>query len=306
MLRAAPLVVVLSFMLCRLGFSPASAVEPAKKNPAPTSKFVRLNRDAAGKPLTLDTAIVRYVGTRPDQAGLVVDLVGAVHVGERSYYEQLNKRFAEYDVVLYELVAPPGTRITKDTKGGNHPVRMIQNGMKDFLLLEHQLEHIDYLKPNLMHADMSPDDFARSMHDRGESLLGMYFRLMGEAMARQSSAKSGASDLQLLLALLDENRAVAIKQLLAEQFEDLEGAMRAFGGPQGSTIVTERNNVALAKLKEQIAAGSKRIAIFYGAAHFPDMEQKLLGQFNLKRTTQHWLPAWNLQSELKKSQRHPS
>ena len=33
---------------------------------------------------------------------------------------------------------------------------LLQNGMKDMLELEHQLQHIDYHKDNFVHADMSP------------------------------------------------------------------------------------------------------------------------------------------------------
>ena len=92
----------------------------------------------------MQTAVVRYVPQDAAHGELSVDLIGAVHVGEKSYYEALNKLFEDYDVVLYELVAPPGTRIPKGGKTSNHPVAMLQNGMKDVLGLEHQLEYIDY------------------------------------------------------------------------------------------------------------------------------------------------------------------
>ena len=81
-----------------------------------------------------------HFGPRETANGDVqVDLVGAVHVGEKSYYAALNECFKKYDAVLYELVAPPGTRIPKGAKPGAHPVAMLQNGLKDMLALEHQL-----------------------------------------------------------------------------------------------------------------------------------------------------------------------
>jgi hypothetical protein len=70
--------------------------------------------------------------------------------------------------------------------------------------------------------------------------------------------------------------------------------MTALDGPQGSTLITERNKVALKKLSEQIAAGKKRIAIFYGAGHLKDMQQRLIDEFHLKSSGQEWLTAWNL------------
>jgi hypothetical protein len=73
--------------------------------------------------------------------------------------------------------------------------------------------------------------------------------------------------------------------------------MEALEGPEGSTIITERNKVALKKLSEQIAAGKKKIAIFYGAGHLGDMEKRLAADFQLKRKDEQWLDAWNLKAQ---------
>jgi hypothetical protein len=261
------------------------------------SKYVRLERDKSDELVALQTAIVHFVASDPAQRDLTVDLVGAVHVGEKAYYEALNKQFEKYDVVLYELVAPPGTRIPKGAKPGNHPVAMLQNWLKDVLELEHQLQYIDYTKQNMLHADMSPDDFSKSMNDRGESFATMFFRMMGQAMAQQSLQKhhGKAPELDLFAALFDKDRAGALKRLMAEQFENVEGAMEALDGPGGSTIITERNKVALARLAEQIAAGKKKIAIFYGAGHMTDIEKHLVADFQLKRGPEQWLTAWKLE-----------
>ena len=106
-----------------------------------------------------------------------VDLVGAVHVGEKDYYEQLNQLFTSYDAVLYELVAPEGTRIEPGkSRSSRIAVSYIQNLMKDVLKLEFQLDRIDYTKPNMVHADMSPQEFSQSMKDRDESFLKMFLQ----------------------------------------------------------------------------------------------------------------------------------
>ncbi len=262
----------------------------------PRAKFIRLQRDPDGEPLALETAIVRFVSDDPSKAALAVDLIGAVHVGEKAYYEGLNKQFENYDAVLYELVAPPGTRIPKGTKPGNHPVAMLQSGLKNMLQLEHQLEYVDYTRDNMVHADMSPEEMSKSMSDRGESFAAMFFRMMGQAIAQQSAQqhKGKSQDLDLFAALFDKDRAGSMKRIMAEQFESMEGAMEALDGPQGSTLITERNKVAIAKLAEQIADGRKKIAIFYGAGHMGDMEKQLANNLGLRRTTEQWLTAWKL------------
>jgi len=257
--------------------------------------FLRIERNAKDQPLGLQTAIVRYVPAGDDRAGLTVDLIGAVHVGEKAYYESLNEAFKEYDAVLYELVAPPGTRIPKGAKAGKSLVSSMQNVLKDLLQLEHQLEHVDYTKENLVHADMSGEQFAKSMQDRGESFWTMFIRLMSKSMAMQAKRPGGgASEFELLFALFDPNKAITVKRIMAEQFDQMDGLMEAFNGPDGSTIITERNKVALAELSKQIAAGKKHLAVFYGAGHLPDMQKRLLEEFKLKRSQERWLTAWNL------------
>jgi len=76
------------------------------------SLYLRVKRGENNQPVALQTAIVRYKG-KPNTkyAGRVVDLVGVVHIGQKEYYQDLNKRLSKYDSVLYELVAPDGTRI---------------------------------------------------------------------------------------------------------------------------------------------------------------------------------------------------
>ena len=63
--------------------------------------------------------------------------------------------------------------------------------------------------------------------------------------------------------------------MLAEQFADLDDAMDAMEGPNGSVIVGERNKVALRVLNEQVAHGKKYLGIFYGAGHLRLMEKSL-------------------------------
>ena len=46
--------------------------------------------------------------------------------------------------------------------------------------------------------------------------------------------------------------------------------------------------------QKQLAGGKKRIAIFYGAAHMPDFEQRLTKDFGLKRKSTGWHTAWDL------------
>jgi hypothetical protein len=172
----------------------------------------------------------------------------------------------------------------------------MQNLAKDVLELDHQLEEIDYTKPNFVHADMSPDDFRKAMEERNDSFLKMYFRLIGAAMAQQTElgAKGGASDVELIAALFSSDRPRRLKIVLAKQLSEMESLMVSFGGEEGTVIITDRNKKALEVLKQQLAKGKKKIGIFYGAGHLNDMDKRLRKDFSFQPKSIAWLTAWDL------------
>ncbi len=276
---------------------PASAAKTSavkKPEQGDPSLFLRVLRDKAGTPTAMQTAVVRYIGQGGKYDGVTVDLIGAVHVGEQTYYHELNELFTRYEALLYELVAPKGTKIPKGGGGrSGHPVGLLQHGMSDALGLVHQMNEVDYTKKNFIHADMTPDEFSKSMEKRGESWLGMAFRAMGQGIAAQSQG-GGGSEFEMLLAAFDKHPEVKLKRAFANQFQDMDAMLDAFGDEEGSTIITERNKKALEVLKKQLDKGKKNVAVFYGAAHLPDMHQRLLTEFGLKLATTQWLTAWDM------------
>lgn len=265
-------------------------------------KYLRILRDKDENPLALEVAIVRLGSGKP--GGPYVDLIGAVHVGEAGYYKKLNEMFRDYDAVLYELVAPTGTRIPKG--GGGRPtsgVGMMQSGMTEMLELTYQLEKIDYTKKNFVHADISPDEFSSSMKKRGESFAQVFFKMLGRAIAQDANGgKSQETQFDMFAAFFSKDRALAMKRTMAKQFEDMEGAMDVFEGKDGSTIVTVRNERAVNVLEKQVKNGRKKLSIFYGAAHMPDMAERIKNQFGWKTIGEtKWMMAWDLKDPNKKN-----
>ena len=59
-------------------------------------------------------------------------------------------------------------------------------------------------------------------------------------------------------------------------------------------LVEDRNKACIKVLQQQLTAGKKKIAIFYGAAHMPDFDKRLKEDFGMKRTESEWITAWNL------------
>jgi len=273
----------------------AGAVAKPAEN-AEKTEYLRVVHDARDRTIGLETAIVSFVPTTAEAAGLRVDLVAAVHIADKKYYQELNKRFAGYDAVLYELVAPEGTRIPqggRKEKGGGNVLSAMQLAMKDLLKLEFQLDQIDYTRKNLVHADLSPDQFVKSMRDRKESIAEIFARLLAYGLVKQAQG-SDAGGAQLLMALFDKDRSLALKRAMADQFQEMEGMTAVLEGPKGSTLIAQRNKRALEVLKKQIAAGKKKIAIFYGAGHMADMGKHLRADFSLRPKETQWLQAWDM------------
>jgi hypothetical protein len=119
--------------------------------------------------------------------------------------------------------------------------------------------------------------------------------MLGYAMVKQnqSDAFSGG---QMLFALFDKNRTLALKRIMAEQFADDDGSLNALEGPNGSTLISGRNEVAMKVLKEQIAAGKRKIAIFYGAGHMPNLQKQLRDTYHVEPVDTRWLMAWDLKT----------
>lgn len=287
--------------------APALAADPAAGEGAGTAladrvEFLRLTRDEAGGLVSLDTSIVEY-REDPGDAGrkpLQVDLVSAVHLGGRDYYQTLGRLFADYDAVLYELVAPPDARVPRPGRKPAGAIGSAQQGLTRLLGLEFQLESIDYTAANFVHADLSPREFDAAMKKRGESWWGMFTKLMRESMARAERGEAGpATEMSMgemfgLFFGSGPARQVKLRRLMAEQFTDMDVLTATFGGEEGSTLITDRNAAALDVLRRQIAKGSRKIAIFYGAAHMDDFDQRLREDFSLQPGETVWLEAWDL------------
>lgn len=266
-----------------------AAVDPALDNePAEYLRFVDDNH-GGGK---LQVA----VGTYKNDNGVTVHLVGAVHVGEKQYYEGLNKEFEKYDALLYEMVKPANMGAPVKGAKPQSMISMFQHFLKDVLELDFQLDDIDYTKKNFVHADLDAETFEKMQQERGESMLGLMLSQMMRQMAKQmEGAEQGKAQPEMsLMDLIDAfnspDRGRQLKLLMGRSFGDVEEQM---SGMEGTVLVTERNKKALSVLKDEIKSGKKNLGIFYGAAHMHDMESRL-ALMGFKRTGIEWRTAWDM------------
>ncbi|OVE80449.1 hypothetical protein BVY02_00110 [bacterium J17] len=299
-LKSTVLGVIIAATLLNANFqaNEAWATEPSKSKP---SKFIRVIKDQNNQTKSLDIAIISYRVKTKSGKPATVDLVGTVHIGDRKYYQLLNEEFKTYDSVLYELIAPSNhiRRLRQEKlskrkeKRESNMVSILQEALKGVLGLEFQLDEIDYTVDNFVHADMSPRQFERTMENRGESLLGMFLKILLQEKALDSD-EGALTQVKLVLALLNKDKPRALKSVLADQIENIEKFTLMLDGDEGSTIIGERNNVALARLRDSLNKNQQKIAIYYGAAHMPDLEEKLLKEFGAEEISSRWLTAWDI------------
>jgi hypothetical protein len=308
--------------------SAEAGVEQAEDAPAEDDEpeYVRIRRNERKLADALQTSVVSMSDSK-QYPGATVDLIGAIHLGESSYYEELNSLFRNYDVLLFEAVMPeeavklglrPGggsddespsvdldedaaddadAAAWTDAKIGLTAISVLQLGMKDALGLEFQLSGVNYQARNFVHADMTAEEFEASMRRRGESFAQMFVQEMGKSITRTQDQNPIAMNLDLMLSALAPDRMYRVRRIAAVQLAKA-GEGEAFAGPDGtSTIITERNIKALDVLKRELRNGRKRVGVFYGAGHLADMEERMTQDMGFKRSNELWLTAWQLRSD---------
>jgi hypothetical protein len=247
-----------------------------------------------GKAGQLDTSIVTMRNAR----GQEIDLISAVHVGSPEYYGTLNKKFKTYDVVLYELILPDemaGQRLPEQMETGSG-VSGMQGMIAQAMGLTTQMAKINYSPANFVHADLTRNGLAQKMAERQENLMSYMMKVLA-ASDSSTSASLGVTDQELaqldLMAIMSGRTSAKdrkiLKKLLGTTLASSGGLLSALGD---SALIAERNKAALKVAAKEAQAGKRKMAIFYGAAHMPDLKKRL-ADTGWKATGTDWVKAWD-------------
>ena len=256
-------------------------------------EFARVDRDAEKLPRALQMSIARYVPAAGDHL-LQVDLVGAIHIGDPAYYAELNERFRDYDVLLYELIAPSGGVSSNRLEKRKGILSSTQIGMTRMLDLSFQLDEVNYDAGNFVHADLSPEELRASMEERGESLYVYFWRIFFATLNEYAKDPLGLRDMELLSGMLSAREDNSFKVMIAYEMTNLDAVQDVLGDDSSNAVIGARNQRAIDVLKREIEAGARRIGIFYGVAHMPDLEERLLDQLGMTWQNTDWVDAWQL------------
>ena len=270
------------------------AIARAYADPATTqssdeqSHFMRFVGDSktGGK---LQTADITY----ENDAGVKVRLVAAVHIADASYYKDLNDSFRNCDAVLYEMVKPHDADAPKPGQS-NSDISKLQRFLKDTLDLDFQLDAIDYEAKNFVHADLDAETFARLQEQRGESFASLMLTSLLHSLANPAATgtyEDEPTDSVDLMTRPDATRQ--FKLILARRMGDIEHDAMGLSAFNGTVLLTERNKAAIKVLRESIKSGKKNLAVFYGAAHMPDLADRL-DLMGFHPVSTNWREAWDV------------
>jgi len=169
-----------------------------------------------------------------------------------------------------------------------------QVGMMNLLDLSFQLDEINYDAANFVHADLSPKEMRESMEERGESLYVYFWRIFFASLNEYAKDPLGLKDMEVLSGVLSSGQGDSLKTMAAYEITNVKQASDMLGSDSGSAVIEARNQRAIDVLLREIDGGAQRIGIFYGVAHLPDMEERLLEQLGLTYESTEWVDAWQL------------
>lgn len=271
--------------------------KPIKKR-EPTT-FIRVQEDEFQNPLALQTATAKYVlKDATGEVELELFLESAVHIGDAAYYRGFNRRFQHYDVVLYELIAAPEQQVPDPNNGSPHPAKLLQQLVGDSLGFKHQIDQIDYKAANMVHSDLTPAEMEAAKRQRGDGdfvlLADVLVDLLRQA-TEDGQDQSTDSPLPLSLDVLsDPDGGIKVRRMLATAFSNSGSPESLLHPSQMRSLIKDRNERVMDVLQQQIDKGHRRIALFWGAAHMPDLERRLMLGYGVQPDGVMWRNAWDL------------
>jgi hypothetical protein len=206
------------------------------------------------------------------------------------------------------LPAPPAEGYSLD------PLTGLQTFMGNILELDFQKDGISYQRSWWKPADVTGEELMALL---GEQDFGPMSLLRQSADARAQAQVEGAMRTALgelasslvtgkpLRVILKETFAEVLTAQMsglssntAPEQPEQEPAPRELD-PFNAAIILGRNDVAERKIGEALTVkGARRIALFYGAGHMPDLEARLHRK-GFVRASERWLGAWDMTWEPK-------
>jgi len=165
--------------------------------------------------------------------------------------------------------------LTKEERSGGEGIQM---QLAKALGLEFQLVAIDYNRPNWRNSDMTMTELEKALEEAGAS-GGMLFNMLdgSSMMSKMVSALLG------MMGSTPEGsfymKVMVVETLArAEEMMEVQGKSNKGMGAMMKVLIEGRNQVVFDDLEKLIREepGVTSVALFYGAGHLADMEERLV------------------------------
>ena len=217
--------------------------------------------------------------------GPEVELLGAIHVGERAYYQQLQKHMDAAECVLYEGVKDE-TKTYKKLTPEEKAKEAAGTAYQKFANLtgrSYQKLNIDYERKQSENCDMTIQQM-RAILDAEVALGGQGAVDATRAIKKFSfiiklmRGDSTLFNLAIWVQRMSYNKAdLRLKEVL-HACEDKQLADPLLNSRLYKLLVEDRNDHVIKELSHRLKTHSKvkKFLVIYGAAHLPGMEKSLL------------------------------
>jgi hypothetical protein len=210
-----------------------------------------------------------------------VDLVGAMHAAEAGYYRQIQAMLAKSDLVLYEGVTDGTRKDPFELPTDEDQKKSGYGRLASALGLIPQHEGIDYRPKSFRNCDLTIQQMQSMLQEEikrgdqasaGAKSADKELRQVGRMIGGKSWLINGVIGLVGSNTMLRER----VRFMLVASGTDADSENMLDARLQ-RLILEDRNAHVIKELRRIMRRESHhRIAIFYGAGHFPDMQKRLI------------------------------
>ncbi len=251
----------------------------------------------------------------PEKQGPSVTLLGVSHLGNKTYYKEIQKKLDRADLVLFEGVGF-GDKVPKKNEGRSNAVSEMQLSLARSMGLVFQLEAIRYDRAHFRNSDLSTEALMTRLKG-GPLKAGR----SGKEGSSEKSQVSGQENKELMEALSgnsfvlnflgkalsffgkDPKFRALMKLAIVETLGAIEGDVTRLAESSGpdmekfmKVLLEDRNTIVFRDLRKVLKGKNppKEIVVFYGAAHMPDLEKRLVEKLGFQSKRDDWLVAFGV------------
>ncbi len=290
--------------------------EHATPLPEPPKPYVRIRQEITNT-TEFQIALRKFVPRKGP--GPSIWLVGVSHLGAAEYFARLQSELDLKTLVLFEGISasrqnPARPNSASEVRAEHAPVQPdtrgaegLQPALAKALGLRFQLEAIDYSRPHFQNSDLSIAELRQLLADQSKASDDQGATREFEALLQTMQGQSLFNVLlRVALPFVASSPGLqgVAKLALIEILGQIDGNPANIPGLSESdkqlmqVLLENRNQRVMVDLQKELSHLQKQdsVAILYGVAHMPDLEQRLEARLHYRPVETSWLTAFDVDS----------